>query len=272
MMGIRYQHVLAGWGDCLKDKPRIWMLLRALKKKGAVRRKWPVTANMMKWIKSQLDFSNPDMVVLWADLCMAWMFLMRAGEHLAHDGRGYDMEKVAVGSCLTFRKEGELVGRAAEADSVGHRFRGSKMDQYNAGEWRNQWRGGEVCVLEALSWLQNLFPERFGEGEEAEKPLFRLADGSPLWRSYVQGWLERAAAEEGYAPERFGSHSLRIGGATAMLHAGVSVDLIKRMGRWVSDAFHGYLWESSEDTRDLAKKMSEDRSTLMISQGLSSRA
>ena len=31
------------------------------------------------------------------------------------------------------------------------------------------------------------------------------------------------------------------------------LDVVKRFGRWNSDAFHGYLWESHERQKDLAK-------------------
>ena len=41
----------------------------------------------------------------------------------------------------------------------------------------------------------------------------------------------------GCDPARFGAHSLRIGGATAALAAGVDAAVIKVMGRWASDVF-----------------------------------
>jgi len=181
-----------------------------------------------------------------------------------HDGRPYDYSTVLRGCDFTFRRDGEVVERAADAEEVSIRIRSSKADIYNSGESRNHWRTGEeLCVVEALALLQGRFPQRFGKGEDAESPLFRAADGAPLYRSYVQDWLERAALAEGYPPTRFGSHSLRIGGATALLHLGVSVEIIKRWGRWASDCFQGYLWESSLDSKGLAKGMALDQTTLM---------
>ena len=83
-----------------------------------------------------------------------------------------------------------------------------------------------------------------------------------MWRSQVQVLIDTAAAQEGLPPKRFGTHSLRIGGATALLHAGVPVEIIKRWGRWVSDSFQRYLWDANEDAKGLSKKMAEDKSTL----------
>ena len=58
------------------------------------------------------------------------------------------------------------------------------------------------------------------------------------------------------------SHSLRRGGASALFAAGSSRLLIQQLGRWASDAFHAYLWESHEDTLGLAGKMARDHSEL----------
>ena len=44
----------------------------------------------------------------------------------------------------------------------------------------------------------------------------------------------------GLDPRRISSHSLRIGGATAMAAAGMSEYKIKQMGGWKSDVFLDY--------------------------------
>ena len=44
----------------------------------------------------------------------------------------------------------------------------------------------------------------------------------------------------GLDPDRFGAHSLRIGGATAALAAGVQPTLIRVLGRWSSDIYEIY--------------------------------
>jgi hypothetical protein len=74
--------------------------------------------------------------------------------------------------------------------------------------------------------------------------------------------VDWAAEAEGLPPARFGSHSFRIGGATALLHAGVQVEVIKRWGRWVSDSFQRYLWDANEDARGLSTRMAQDKSNL----------
>ena len=115
-----------------------------------------------------------------------------------------------------------------------------------------------------LAKLQQRLPQRYQGGDEAELPLFRKVDGSPLFRSEVQEVIQGAAATANVPKERIATHSLRIGGASALLHAGFSVALIQRWGRWASDAFQSYLWESSEDARGVAAKMTSDKTTLTV--------
>ena len=76
--------------------------------------------------------------------------------------------------------------------------------------------------------------------------------------------IQIAAEEVGVDPARYAVHSLRIGGACALLHAGYSIELIQRWGRWASNAFQAYLWESSEAARGVAEKMVASRGSLTV--------
>ena len=90
-------------------------------------------------------------------------------------------------------------------------------------------------------------------------------------RAQIQAMLERAATAAGLPPNRFRSHSLRIGGATALYHVFPDAEIIKRWGRWQSTAFQAYLWESSEAAKGVAEKMAADRSTLHVSESATPR-
>ena len=71
-----------------------------------------------------------------------------------------------------------------------------------------------------------------------------------------------AAEAKGLPAARFKSHSLRIGGASAIYHATGDTEVVKRYGRWSSGAFHRYLWESDEQHKQLAAKMAETTATV----------
>ena len=59
----------------------------------------------------------------------------------------------------------------------------------------------------------------------------------------VKRWLVKI----GIDPKGFGSHSLRRGGATAAANARVQMHVIKRHGRWASDAVYLYIVDGLEE-------------------------
>jgi hypothetical protein len=264
LMGIRHIHVVNGMGDPLLGKHRLWLLFRALKKAKILVRRFPVTVRMLEAIRAKLNLEDKDDLVRWTAICFGFLFLLRGGEFLAHDGAGFDMPKVIRGCDVSLWLEGivmMLEFRRAEEGSI--RIRSAKADVFNAGASRNHFKSGtDICIVKMTIAMREAFPERFAE--EAEEPLFRLSDGSPLYRSEIQGIIQLAAEETGVDKARYAVHSLRIGGACALLHAGFSIELIQRWGRWASNAFQAYLWESSDDARGVAAKMVASRGSLTV--------
>ena len=100
---------------------------------------------------------------------------------------------------------------------------------------------------------------------EATAPVCRWINGAPITREQIQDLLERAAVACGLPPERFRSHSLRIGGATALYHHFQDIDIVRRWGRWRSNAFHAYLWDAREQGAGVAAAMAADRTVLHVS-------
>ena len=237
----------------------------------ATPRKLGVTVSMLEWIKDHLKPAWPagrrtsraveekiDEVVLYAAVLFGWFFLCRAGEYVRsgpqEEGRVFRGVDVKV-----FRDDGRW--------RTDVQFRKTKTDQQAFGCVRTQYevqgkREKEVCVVEALRMMRAWLPARFDGGAEAQRPLFRWHDGRQVRREDLQKVLQQAAEAVGLPKERFKSHSLRIGGASAMLHATRQFDLVKRFGRWSSDAVHVYLHDSAEQSLRLASQMSRDRSSV----------
>ena len=116
--------------------------------------------------------------------------------------------------------------------------------------------------MASMELLRRWAPERFREGPEGRLPLFRWSNGNVLKREEVQGALQKAAEACGLPPSRFMSHSLRIGGASALYHATNDIEMVKRFGRWSSGAVHSYLWESATQYEGVAAAMAADRAVL----------
>ena len=77
-------------------------------------------------------------------------------------------------------------------------------------------------------------------GDASTTPLFVNETGSPLKAADVRKAVKKIMQVVGQDPKLYGSHSLRIGGATAALAAGISPAHIQLLGRWDSDCYQIY--------------------------------
>lgn len=269
LFAVQGAHKRAGAGDPLIGAPRLWLLLGALaQERPPAPRKLGVTIPMLEWAKQELAPGPPEKggartveafnaAVLHAAVLFGFFFLCRAGEYLkSGPASGWEIRGMDVKLSV------DCGARRADVQ-----FRKTKADQQAFGCTRTQYEveaaeAHEVCVVQALFWLKEWAPARFGKGSEAALPLFRWQSNRQVKREQVQATLQRAAEAVGLPKERFKSHSLRIGGASALLHATREFDLVKRFGRWSSDAVHSYLHESAEQYVGLATKMARDRSSV----------
>ena len=76
--------------------------------------------------------------------------------------------------------------------------------------------------------------------------LFCHASGECITVSEIRDEIRALMMSIGRDPAHYGAHSLRIGGATAMLAAGVAPQMIRLMGRWSSDVYEIYCRMSVE--------------------------
>ena len=232
---------------------------------------------MLRWLRRQLALKLPedcesraehaeafDSAVLWLDMCIGFFYLSRAGEYMSSGG--VDEEKCLRGADVALKDgDGGPAGpRPGDAEQAIIQYRKTKADQQAFGSCRGHYRAqdAELCPVEAFELLRAFAPERFRAGPESEKPLLRWRSGRVLKREDAQAALQRAAEAEGLPAARFKTHSLRIGGASALWHACGEVEAVKRWGRWSSTAFHGYLWDAAEQSKGISAAMAADNATL----------
>lgn len=97
--------------------------------------------------------------------------------------------------------------------------------------------GGQF--IDAVAEMHNLL--RVDPASDSA-PLFRdPATNEPLSYSLMLEWTKLLMAAIGENPDEFGTHSFRIGGATAIFAAGGSDMVIRTMGRWSSDIHRLYV-------------------------------
>ncbi|CAE8671228.1 unnamed protein product [Polarella glacialis] len=177
---------------------------------------------MIKWIGHRLVGNQSgsekgnaaDRAALNAALHHAFFFLNRAREFC--DSGGVDHEQILRGVDVVLKRNGMKADRWDAADEVVVQFRKTKTDQEAFGCTRAHYCSGEevFCPIKAMEGLEKHFPNRFDGGKEAHLPLFRWSNGKVIRRDEVQHTPREAATAAGLPPERFMSHSLRIGGAS----------------------------------------------------------
>ena len=98
--------------------------------------------------------------------------------------------------------------------------KGENFSPFSEMQKFNQLRGGYLCDKE---------------------PYFIFSDRSPVLPCHVRRVLKRALKNLGLNHKLYNTHSFRIGRATDLMKYGFSVDQIKRIGRWKSNAVYKYI-------------------------------
>jgi hypothetical protein len=91
--------------------------------------------------------------------------------------------------------------------------------------------GGKLCIVGLLIHYLSIDPTN--GAQHSRTPLFRWPDGTPLRANDLRLWIKKVLSAMGVPPELYSGHSLRKGGATALVAMGVCETLVKIMARWL---------------------------------------
>ena len=170
-----------------------------------------------------------------AGLAVGFCGLLRGKELGKGDNRKSDLSKELTRADVRFvRRRGQdcaqLRMRPCEKGKMG-----------TQGKTVTVWLAGGGRYLDPVMALRHLFEvDPVPKEKWASTPLFREADGSAFTTRRVRTVVRGLVAFLGDNPAVYGAHSLRIGGATAAMAAGVPVHYIKAMGRWSSEIYEIY--------------------------------
>ena len=230
--------------------PEFIILLRGIRRfSDPVRKRHPVTISLLRTISAMLDFGIPRHLLLWGSVLFGFFFLLRRSEYLQIGNKRH-------GYCLTWNDVwfSDSLGNPTQyrdATSVTISLRGSKNDQYGRGSRRTMHRSGDptICPVRALRCLQNS-----RRTDDVSSALTGNVSASEVSRT-----IKAAAVSRGLDPRDFSTHSVRVGGATSLLNAGVDSLAIKLLGRWMSSCFEEYPVQHAQGTRHLARAMVVER-------------
>ena len=103
--------------------------------------------------------------------------------------------------------------------------------------------GAGGTIIDAVKEVTNLLNvDKVPKALDADTPLFRdPRTGMPLTYETMLDIIKKLMIAVGEDPDEFGTHSLRIGGATALYAQGATPMVIRTMGRWSSDCYRLYV-------------------------------
>ena len=184
---------------------------------------------MLKWIFDYLfqgSRSQQEKAALWSSVCVGWFFVLRASEYSPPPNPEHAPKRVLRGGDIIFYKEGQ-VSNFRGADEVALHLREAKNDQFQRGQTRAHHKtSAAICPVQALQAHARQNPAWISDPSSV---VFQF-QGVGVTREMVSDLLRLAAVAEGHPSHLVGSHSLRKGGATAMLACTDDLEQVKRFG------------------------------------------
>jgi hypothetical protein len=239
----------------LPTTPRLTLLLQGIKRLSSPKqKKQPITTPFLRLLRRTLDFSRPRQRLLWGCVLIGYFFMLRRSEFLRIGHRRHFY-------CLKNRnafysdKHGKQVKfRSATSVTIG--LEGAKNDQYGRGAWRTMHASGDdsICPLRGLHHVKkarrdlHLHPEAHLCGD--------------LTSQAVTQAIKRTARLAGVPPSKYSTHSIRIGGSTALVAGGADRLSIKLLGRWASNCFEEYPRQSAKASAGLSTRMVQHRESI----------
>jgi hypothetical protein len=222
-------------------------------------RKLPVGRRHLLNAKTRLDLYASWGSACWAALHLGYFFMLRSNNYTAPGGnKAFEPARILMRQDVTFlidESATELTPDTAPFISSVHLFiKSTKTDQRGAGYARTLHRTNDpdLCVVRALV---RHFMNTAGAPDDwpvtayyTEQGRNRRAQGV-VTRKDVADLLKVAGTALGEPADGLGSHSLRIGGATALHSTGTQDSAIMWFGNWSSPTYLIYC-RASKDLSD----------------------
>eukprot|EP00644_Phytophthora_capsici_P008700 jgi/Phyca11/111614/e_gw1.20.587.1 len=238
---------------CYKDRrldstPRLELLLRGIKRLSTPRRKkQPLTPPFLRLLYRSLSMAKPRQRLLWGSIVIGYFFLLRRSEFLKI---GKTRHFYCLKTCnIYFSDDNGRKVNSGIATSVTMGLEGAKNDQFGRGAWRTMNSSGDklLCPLKGLRHVLR-----------ARKLLHQ--DSNPhlcatLTAQEVAAAIKSTARSIGVPAASYSSHSIRIGGATALASGGADKLAIKHLGRWLSNCYEEYPRLAATHSSGLSQRM-----------------
>lgn len=241
---IRLFHLEWGFKNPLQDNFKLSMVLRGVRRERAVppARKLPITPYLLARIRAGLNLRNPREAGAWAAALIMFFSLLRRSNVLPNSLREFNPEKHLRRKDLTIsRDSAQLTTRWSKTNQFKERRTVIPLPRTN----------NTLCPVVAAFQAFRLTPNADPWG-----PAF----GALTSTDFVD-LIRRALAPVVKNTADYAGHSFRRGGACWAFEAGASIEEIRLLGDWKSDAYTAYIIPSAltlaKTTLALAKALPE---------------
>lgn len=229
---------------------RLRALIKGLRKEvgdGPALRRWGVrTQDLGRALSEQLNGGTASEQNWRAALTVGFCGLLRGGELALQDGEEFSpLKHLTRGDVRFFSEDGIRF--------AGVMVRPLKTIEGAAGNRVEVILRSGGTLFDPVEELWKLFSiDKCSQQEMSTTPLFRDTTKRAFTVRQARDMIKALMASIGCDPDRFGAHSMRIGGATAALAAGIDPSVIRAMGRWSSEVYEIY----TRLTREAAARVS----------------
>ena len=277
LAGIAFAHKAEQLPHPFRNMGLLEHHLRGLKRlSGDSTGKLPVTVDVLQTLSERMNAGGTLVhATITAGAQLAFFALLRSSEYCvtpAGSQDSFDPDRTLLdGDIMTMSNsnavdwnvcsDDELEG----VDEVVISIKSSKTDQGRVGVTRTVERTGVRGACPVTATIHFIRQRRsagllFDDG----RPFLRWGRGhlQALRRAIVGRELKATMCDMNLDHAETDTHSLRQGGATTLIANGVDPDVVRRFGRWLSDAFLRYTFNTSMHTSGLSKGMARTTYTL----------
>jgi hypothetical protein len=202
-----------------------------------------------------LDPDKPKDANIRAALATALQGLMRSAEYTSSSSSpgGVDVNKTLMRSDVSLA-----------ANSMTIMMWPCKNMHHLAGKTCPLVIGGGGTYVDADWEVRNMLAvDRVEEAARGSTPLFRdPSTNRPIAYDFMNATIKNLMLTIGEQASEYSTHSLRIGGASALFAAGANETIIRTMGRWSSDLYRLYVHACHEQCCDWSAKAGSAQMTL----------
>jgi hypothetical protein len=227
-----------------------------------VDRKQPVTAPMLHQMHRHVS-TDPEDRLLWGSIVLGFFFLDRSSELWGpvtiDTSTGAERVHCVKTKNVILRDQNgnQIPPEAPGAHSVEIAYDTHKGDRIGQGVTIRHYKSDDpvLCPVEAARECLGIRAQWLHEGQALGPYLTSVSWTATIKKRAVAAKIKQAAHSMGHRKQDYSVHSLRIGGACALLAAGKSDLVIRLMGRWSSWCFSVYTRLRPGMVRDAARSM-----------------